>query len=189
MRDTGRGWVTAEYGMLPRATAERTDREAARGRQTGRTSEIQRLIGRSLRAVTDLKAIAELQVRVDCDVIQADGGTRTVAITGAYVALYLAFKRLIDLGMLDAIPLTDQLAAVSSGLYKGTPVLDLDYEEDSTAEADANFVLTGNGEIVELQGTAEDKPFSEEHFLELFALARKGVGELAALQRAALGIG
>jgi len=189
IRDTGRGWVTAEYGMLPRATAERTDREAARGRQTGRTSEIQRLIGRSLRAVTNLKAIAELQVRVDCDVIQADGGTRTAAITGAYVALYLAFKRLIDLGMLDSIPLTDQLAAVSSGLYKGTPVLDLDYEEDSTAEADANFVLTGNGEIVELQGTAEDKPFSEEHFLELFALARKGVGELAALQRAALGIG
>ena len=189
IRDTGRGWVTAEYGMLPRATAERTDREAARGRQTGRTSEIQRLIGRSLRAVTNLKAIAELQVRVDCDVIQADGGTRTAAITGAYVALYLAFKRLIDLGMLDAIPLTDQLAAVSSGLYKGTPVLDLDYEEDSAAEADANFVLTGNGEIVELQGTAEDKPFSEEYFLELFALARKGVGELAALQRAALGIG
>ncbi len=189
IRDTGRGWVTAEYGMLPRATAERTDREAARGRQTGRTSEIQRLIGRSLRAVTNLNAIAELQVRVDCDVIQADGGTRTAAITGAYVALYLAFKRLIDLGMLDAIPLTDQLAAVSSGLYKGTPVLDLDYEEDSAAEADANFVLTGNGEIVELQGTAEDKPFSEEHFLELFALARKGVGELAALQRAALGIG
>lgn len=189
IRDTGRGWVTAEYGMLPRATAERTDREAARGRQTGRTSEIQRLIGRSLRAVTNLKAIAELQVRVDCDVIQADGGTRTAAITGAYVALYLAFKRLIDLGMLDSIPLTDQLAAVSSGLYKGTPVLDLDYEEDSAAEADANFVLTGNGEIVELQGTAEDKPFSEEHFLELFALARKGVGELAALQRAALGIG
>jgi ribonuclease PH len=189
IRDTGRGWVTAEYGMLPRATAERTDREAARGRQTGRTSEIQRLIGRSLRAVTNLKAIAELQVRVDCDVIQADGGTRTAAITGAFVALYLAFKRLIDLGMLDAIPLTDQLAAVSSGLYKGTPVLDLDYEEDSAAEADANFVLTGNGEIVELQGTAEDKPFSKEHFLELFALARKGVGELAALQRAALGIG
>jgi ribonuclease PH len=189
IRDTGRGWVTAEYGMLPRATAERTDREAARGRQTGRTSEIQRLIGRSLRAVTNLKAIPDLQVRVDCDVIQADGGTRTAAITGAYVALHLAFKRLIDLGMLDAIPLTDQLAAVSSGLYKGTPVLDLDYEEDSAAEADANFVLTGNGQIVELQGTAEDKPFSEEHFLELFALARKGVGELAALQRAALGIG
>ena len=188
IRDSGRGWVTAEYGMLPRATAERTDREAARGRQTGRTSEIQRLIGRSLRAVTNLKAIPELQVRVDCDVIQADGGTRTAAITGAYVALYLAFKRLIDLGMLDAIPLTDQLAAVSSGLYKGTPVLDLDYEEDSAAEADANFVLTGDGRIVELQGTAEDKPFSEEHFLELFALARKGVGELAALQRAALGI-
>jgi ribonuclease PH len=189
IRDSGRGWVTAEYGMLPRATAERTDREAARGRQTGRTSEIQRLIGRSLRAVTDLKAICDLQVRVDCDVIQADGGTRTAAITGAYVALYLAFKRLIDLGMLDAIPLIGQLAAVSSGLYKGMPVLDLDYEEDSAAEADANFVLTGTGEIVELQGTAEDKPFSEKHFLELFALARKGVGELVALQRAALGIG
>ncbi len=189
IRDSGRGWVTAEYGMLPRATSERTDREAARGRQTGRTSEIQRLIGRSLRAVTDLKAICDLQVRVDCDVIQADGGTRTAAITGAYVALYLAFKRLIDLGMLDAIPLIGELAAVSSGLYKGMPVLDLDYEEDSAAEADANFVLTGNGEIVELQGTAEDKPFSEQHFLELFALARKGVGELVVLQRAALGIG
>jgi ribonuclease PH len=189
MRDTGRGWVTAEYGMLPRATAERTDREAARGRQTGRTSEIQRLIGRSLRAVTDLKAIRELQVRVDCDVIQADGGTRTAAITGAYVALYLAFKRLIDLGMLDGIPLTEQLAAVSCGLYKGTPVLDLDYEEDSAAEADANFVLTGNGKIVELQGTAEDKPFSERQFHELFALAKKGVGDLAVLQRTALGIG
>ncbi len=189
IRDSGRGWVTAEYGMLPRATSERTDREAARGRQTGRTSEIQRLIGRSLRAVTDLKAICDLQVRVDCDVIQADGGTRTAAITGAYVALYLAFKRLIDLGILDAIPLIGELAAVSSGLYKGMPVLDLDYEEDSAAEADANFVLTGNGEIVELQGTAEDKPFSEQHFLELFALARKGVGELVVLQRAALGIG
>ena len=189
LRDSGRGWVTAEYGMLPRATAERTDREAARGRQTGRTSEIQRLIGRSLRAVTDLEAIAELQVRVDCDVIQADGGTRTTAITGAYVALHLAFKRLIDLGLLDAIPLTDQLAAVSCGLYKGTPVLDLDYAEDSAAEADANFVLTGKGDIVELQGTAEDKPFSEQNFLELFALARKGVDELAAFQRAALDIG
>jgi ribonuclease PH len=189
LRDSGRGWVTAEYGMLPRATAERTDREAARGRQTGRTSEIQRLIGRSLRAVTDLKAIRDLQVRVDCDVIQADGGTRTAAITGAYVALYQAFKRLIDLGMLDTIPLTDQLAAVSCGLYKGTPVLDLDYEEDSAAEADANFVLTGTGMIVELQGTAEDKPFSEGHFLELLALAGKGIGELVALQRTALGIG
>jgi ribonuclease PH len=189
MRDTGKGWVTAEYGMLPRATAERTDREAARGKQTGRTSEIQRLIGRSLRAVTDLKAIAELQVRVDCDVLQADGGTRTAAITGAYVALYLAFKRLIDLGILEAIPLTDQLAAVSCGLYMGTPVLDLDYAEDSTADADANFVLTGSGAIVELQGTAEDKPFSEDQFHELFALAKKGVGELAVLQRAALGLG
>jgi ribonuclease PH len=188
IRDSGRGWVTAEYGMLPRATAERTDREAARGRQTGRTSEIQRLIGRSLRAVTDLEAISDMQVRVDCDVIQADGGTRTAAITGAYVALHLAFKRLIDLGMLEAIPLTDQLAAVSCGLYRGTAVLDLDYEEDREAETDANFVLTGNGGIVEVQGTAEHKPFSEQNFMDLFALARAGIGELVALQRAALGL-
>ncbi|MGF1641407.1 MAG: ribonuclease PH [Rhodospirillales bacterium] len=188
MRDSGRGWVTAEYGMLPRATAERTDREAARGRQTGRTSEIQRLIGRSLRAVTDLQAIENLQVRVDCDVLQADGGTRTAAITGAYVALHLAFTRLIDLGLLDAVPLTDQLAAVSCGLYRGSPVLDLDYEEDREAEADANFVLTGAGAIVEVQGTAEHKPFSERAFMDLFALARRGIGELVTVQRTVLGL-
>ncbi len=186
LRGSGRGWVTAEYGMLPRATTERTDREAARGRQSGRTLEIQRLIGRSLRAVTDLPAMAEMQIRVDCDVIQADGGTRTAAITGAYVALYLAFRRLTDLGLLDTIPLTDQVAAVSCGLYKETAVLDLDYEEDSNAEADANFVLTGRGGIVEIQGTAEHRAFSEAHFLDLLALAKAGVTDLLRMQREVL---
>lgn len=188
LRDSGRGWVTAEYGMLPRATTSRTDREAARGRQTGRTLEIQRLIGRSLRAVTDLVAIADMQIRVDCDVLQADGGTRTAAITGAYVALHQAFRRLTDLGLLAALPLTDQVAAVSCGLYKGTPVLDLDYEEDSNAEADANFVLTGRGGIVEIQGTAEHDPFSEAQFLELLALAKSGTADLVRSQREALGL-
>ncbi len=186
MRNSGRGWITAEYGMLPRSTHERTDREAARGRQTGRTQEIQRLIGRSLRAVTDLKALGELQVRVDCDVIQADGSTRTAAVTGAYVALHLALRRLVDLGLLQAIPLTDQVAAVSCGLYNGSAVLDLDYEEDKAAAADANFVLTGRGGIVEIQGTAEDAPFTEEQFHQLLALARKGIAELISMQRKAL---
>ncbi|MBL8660617.1 MAG: ribonuclease PH [Rhodospirillales bacterium] len=188
LRDSGRGWVTAEYGMLPRATTQRTDREAARGRQTGRTLEIQRLIGRSLRAVTDLKAICDMQIRVDCDVLQADGGTRTAAITGAYVALHLALRRLVELGLLETIPLTDEVAAVSCGLYCGQPVLDLDYEEDSNAEADANFVLTGRGGIVEIQGTAEDAPFSERQFLDLLALAKKGAADLIAIQRAVLGL-
>ncbi|MDZ3838511.1 MAG: ribonuclease PH [Rhodospirillales bacterium] len=188
LRDSGRGWVTAEYGMLPRATTSRTDREAARGRQTGRTLEIQRLIGRSLRAVTDLAAIADMQIRVDCDVLQADGGTRTAAITGAYVALYQAFRRLTELGLLDTVPLTDQVAAVSCGLYKGAAVLDLDYEEDSNAEADANFVLTGRGGIVEIQGTAEHDPFSEAQFLELLALAKGGTVDLLRYQREALGL-
>jgi ribonuclease PH len=188
LRERGGGWVTAEYGMLPRSTAERTDREAARGRQSGRTMEIQRLIGRSLRAVTDLQAMGEIQARIDCDVLQADGGTRTAAITGAYVALHGAFKRLTDLGLLERIPLTDQVAAVSCGVYNGEPLLDLDYLEDSGAEADANFVLTGSGGIVEIQGTAEEKPFSEATFFDLLALARKGVGELLALQRQTLGL-
>lgn len=186
MRDTGHGWVTAEYGMLPRSTNKRTDREASRGKQSGRTQEIQRLIGRSLRAVTDLEAMGEMQVRIDCDVIQADGGTRTAAITGAYVALHMAFERCIDIGMLKSVPLTDQVAAVSCGLYEGHAVLDLDYDEDSTAQADANFVLTGNGGIVEIQGTAEEKPFRPEEFDALMGLARKGVDELCALQRTAL---
>ncbi|MFO1155456.1 MAG: ribonuclease PH [Rhodospirillales bacterium] len=188
LRDSGRGWVTAEYGMLPRATAERTDREAARGRQTGRTQEIQRLIGRSLRAVTDLPALADMQVRIDCDVLQADGGTRTAAITGAFVALHLACRRLVDLGLLDAVPLTDHVAAVSCGICDGVCVLDLDYQEDSAAEADANFVLTGRGAIVEVQGTAEQKPFSQDQLLELLTLARGGIDELVALQRQALGL-
>ncbi len=186
MRDSGRGWVTAEYGMLPRSTATRTDREAARGKQSGRTQEIQRLIGRSLRAVTDLKALGEIQIRVDCDVLQADGGTRTAAITGSYVALHKAMGRLVDLGLLEAIALTDQVAGVSCGLYKGTPILDLDYAEDSAAEADVNFVLTGRGGIVEVQGTAEERPFAHEQFLTLMALAKTGVDRLAALQRQAL---
>jgi ribonuclease PH len=172
--------------MLPRATAERTNREAARGRQTGRTQEIQRLIGRSLRAVTDLTAMNEMQVRVDCDVLQADGGTRTAAITGGYVALHLAFKRLVDLGMLERVPLNDKVAAISCGLYKGASVLDLNYEEDSGAEVDANFVLTGSGGLVEIQSTAEEKPFSEAQLMEMLVLARKGIGELVALQSAAI---
>ncbi|QNT69335.1 ribonuclease PH [Defluviicoccus vanus] len=186
MRDGGRGWVTAEYGMLPRATAGRTDREASRGRQTGRTQEIQRLIGRSLRAVTDLKALGEIQVRIDCDVIQADGGTRCASITGGYVALYAAFRRLVELGIIKKVPLTDQVAGVSCGLYQGDAVLDLDYAEDSAAQADANFVFTGSGQIVEIQATAEDKPFDETQFLSLLGLARKGVDELTRLQREVL---
>jgi ribonuclease PH len=186
MRNSGRGWITAEYGMLPRSTSTRTDREAARGKQSGRTQEIQRLIGRSLRAVTDLKAMGEMQIRIDCDVLQADGGTRTASITGAYLALHMAFRKVVDLGILSAIPITDQVAAVSCGLYKGAAVLDLDYAEDSQAEADANFVFTGRGEIVEIQGTAEDKPFSQDQFTELMALAGKGIGELIKAQRQVL---
>ncbi len=188
LRGKGEGWVTAEYGMLPRATTERMGREAARGKQSGRTQEIQRLIGRSLRAVTDLKAMGEMQVTVDCDVIQADGGTRTASITGAYVALHLAFQKAKEDGLIETIPLTDQVAAVSCGLYEGAALLDLDYPEDSAAEADTNFVLTAKGGIVEIQGTAEDFPFSEEQFMELLALAKKGVGELVDLQKKVLGL-
>jgi len=187
LRGQGQGWVTAEYGMLPRATNSRTDREAAKGKQTGRTQEIQRLIGRSLRAVTNVKAMGEVTVKIDCDVLQADGGTRTAAITGSYVALHLAFQHLLRIGHLKTIPLTDSVAAVSCGIYNGVPVLDLDYAEDSTAQADANFVLTGTGGIVEIQGTAEKTPFQEAEFLELLRLARKGIGELTQLQKAALG--
>ena len=188
LKNTGLGWVTAEYGMLPRSTHSRTDREAAKGKQTGRTQEIQRLIGRSLRAVTNRSAMGEMQVKVDCDVIQADGGTRTAAITGSFVALHLAFQHLKEIGALKTIPLEDHVAAVSCGIHQGAAVLDLDYAEDSAAQADANFVLTGTGGLVEIQGTAEDKPFSEAQFLELMALARKGIGELVALQKAALGL-
>ena len=187
LKGSGRGWVTAEYGMLPRSTDQRTDREAARGRQSGRTQEIQRLIGRALRAVTDLSAMGELQIKLDCDVIQADGGTRTAAITGSYVALALAFRHLNEIGALPAAPLRAPVAAVSCGLWQGVPVLDLDYAEDSSAQADANFVLTGSGTIVEIQGTAEQAPFSETEFLALLSLAQKGVAELVEAQVAALG--
>ncbi len=186
LRNSGKGWVTAEYGMLPRATGSRTDREAARGKQTGRTQEIQRLIGRSLRAVTRLDAFGERQITVDCDVIQADGGTRTAAITGAWVALHQAFAHMQRIGAVKAIPLSDQVAAVSCGLWRSTPVLDLDYAEDSTAEADANFVFTGSGGIVEVQGTAEAEPFTREQFDAMIELARKGIAELTAIQRSAL---
>jgi ribonuclease PH len=188
MRNSGRGWVTAEYGMLPRSTHTRTDREAARGKQSGRTQEIQRLIGRSLRAVVNLQAMGERQINIDCDVLQADGGTRTASITGAWVALHFAYQRLIKDGKLAANPLSGTVAAVSCGLWEGTAVLDLDYPEDSKADADANFVLTGTGGIVEVQGTAEKDPFSEAQFLELLALAKKGIGELTRMQRAAVGL-
>ena len=188
MRNSGRGWVTAEYGMLPRSTGSRMGREAARGKQSGRTQEIQRLIGRSLRAVTDLDAMGEMQVTVDCDVIQADGGTRTASITGAYIALYQALSRMVDLGVLKSVPLSDQVAAISCGLFKGTPILDLDYDEDSAAETDANFVLTGQQGIVEIQGTAEEEPFTPVQFTELMELARRGVDELVAMQRQTLGL-
>ncbi|TAJ81569.1 ribonuclease PH [Reyranella sp.] len=187
MRNTGKGWVTAEYGMLPRSTHTRTDREAARGKQSGRTQEIQRLIGRSLRAVVNMQAMGERQINIDCDVLQADGGTRTASITGSWVALHFAFERLIKEGKLAVNPITGQVAAVSCGLWEGKAVLDLDYPEDSKAEADANFVLTGNGGIVEVQGTAEQDPFTEAQFMELLNLAKKGIGELTLLQRTAVG--
>lgn len=188
LRGTGLGWVTAEYGMLPRATHERTDREAAKGKQSGRTQEIQRLIGRALRAVVDRKSLGEIQIKIDCDVLQADGGTRTASITGGYVALGLACRFLMKSGKITVNPLSDFVAAISCGIYNGTPVLDLDYVEDSNAQADANFVLTGSGGIVEIQGTAEHSPFSEEQFQSLLKLARKGIGELTALQKRALDV-
>ncbi|QQS15085.1 MAG: ribonuclease PH [Rhodospirillales bacterium] len=188
MRGKGRGWVTAEYGMLPRSTHTRSDREAARGKQSGRTQEIQRLIGRALRAVVDLDALGEVQITIDCDVIQADGGTRTAGVTGAWVALRQAIDGLRSKGKLAKDPITGQVAAVSCGIHQGVPVLDLDYPEDSAAQADANFVLTGAGGLVEIQGTAEKDPFSEAEFLALLALAKKGVGDLCAAQRAALGL-
>lgn len=188
LRNTGRGWVTAEYGMLPRSTGVRTSREAARGKQSGRTQEIQRLIGRSLRCITDLDALGERQVRIDCDVLQADGGTRTAAITGAYVALHQAMAWLLNQGKLEASPLLDQVAAVSCGIHQGQAVLDLDYAEDSSAQADANFVFTADGKIVEIQGTAEETAFSESQFRQLMKLAKIGVAELVGLQRQALGL-
>ncbi len=187
MRGKGQGWVTAEYGMLPRATHTRGRREAAAGKQTGRTQEIQRLIGRSLRAVVDLKALGERQITLDCDVVQADGGTRTAAITGAWVALRLATQYLLDEGVLKTDPITGQVAAVSCGVFADTPVLDLDYEEDSNAEADSNFVLTQGGDIVEIQATGEKRGFTRSEFESLYGLAEKGIGELFAFQMAAIG--
>src|SRR5207244_5347553 len=186
LKGQARGWVTAEYGMLPRATLERTRREASAGKQGGRTIEIQRLIGRSLRAVVDLPALGERQITVDCDVIQADGGTRTAAITGAWVALYDCIRWMKTRQMILGEPLRDHVAAISCGICNGTPVLDLDYAEDSEAETDANFIMTGSGNIVEVQGTAEKTPFSEEQLLALLALARRGVGKLVDLQKMAV---
>ena len=183
LKGQGRGWVTAEYGMLPRATVQRTRREATAGHPSGRSQEIQRLIGRSLRAVVDLPKLGERQISIDCDVLQADGGTRTAAITGSWVALHDCIKWMCARDMIRDGVLRDHVAAVSCGLYKGTPVLDLDYPEDSEADADANFVMTGAGGIVEVQGTAETHPFSQESFDQLMALARKGVGELISLQK------
>ncbi len=188
LRNQGVGWITAEYGMLPRSTNTRTDREAVRGKQSGRTHEIQRLIGRSLRAVTDMALLGERQIRIDCDVLQADGGTRTAAITGAYVALYQALDLLLKNDAFPTLPIKDQVAAISCGIWQGTTILDLDYAEDSTAETDANFVLTGSGTIVEIQGTAEEAPFGKDQFLKLLELAEKGTAELVGHQRRALGI-
>ncbi|CAN7142913.1 MULTISPECIES: ribonuclease PH [Rhizobium] len=187
LRNTGKGWVTAEYGMLPRATGERMKREAAAGKQGGRTQEIQRLIGRSLRAVVDLQALGERQITLDCDVIQADGGTRTASITGGWIALYDCLKWMESRNMIkvDRV-LKDHVAAISCGIFASQPVIDLDYLEDSSAETDANFVMTGTGGIVEIQGTAEGTPFSESEFTSLMQLARNGIGELVALQKQAV---
>ena len=186
LRNTGKGWVTAEYGMLPRSTNTRMDREAARGKQSGRTHEIQRLIGRSLRAVTRLDALGERQVLIDCDVLQADGGTRTASITGAYVALHRALAKLVASGALPALPLREPVAAVSCGIVGGEAVLDLDYAEDSTAQADGNFVLSASGGIVEVQITAEDQPVTSEQFETMRRLAAGGIASLVELQRQAL---
>jgi ribonuclease PH len=185
-RGSGLGWVTAEYGMLPRSTDSRMRREAASGKQSGRTQEIQRLIGRSLRAVVDMQALGENQITLDCDVLEADGGTRTAAITGAYVAMVDAINWLKARNLTKGEPLRDSVAAISCGIYRGTPVLDLDYLEDVEAHTDANFVLTGSGKFVEIQGTAEQEPFSRDELASLMTLAEKGIGELALMQKAAL---
>jgi len=186
LKGSGKGWVTAEYGMLPRSTHDRMRREAAAGKQSGRTQEIQRLVGRSLRAICDLSALGERQITIDCDVLQADGGTRTAAITGGFVALSQCLSFMKKTGLVTVPVIKDHVAAISCGIVKGEAVLDLDYDEDSTAETDANFVLTGSGGLVEIQGTAEGAPFTEEQLVALLKLARKGIGELVELQKQAL---
>jgi ribonuclease PH len=186
LKGSGKGWVTAEYGMLPRSTHDRMRREAAAGKQSGRTQEIQRLVGRSLRAICDLSALGERQITIDCDVLQADGGTRTAAITGGFVALSQCLSFMKKTGLVTVPVIKDHVAAISCGIVKGEAVLDLDYDEDSTAETDANFVLTGSGGLVEIQGTAEGAPFTEEQLVALLKLARKGIRELVELQKQAL---
>jgi ribonuclease PH len=187
LRGSGKGWVTAEYGMLPRSTHDRMRREAAQGKQSGRTQEIQRLVGRSLRAIVDMAALGEKQISIDCDVLQADGGTRTASITGGFVALSQCVKFMQRVGMVAKPVIKDHVAAVSCGIYKGAAVLDLDYDEDSAADTDCNFVLTGKGGLVEIQGTAEGAPFSDDEFAQMLKLARKGIAELVTAQTAALG--
>ena len=186
LRGKGQGWVTAEYGMLPRSTHTRSAREAAKGKQTGRTQEIQRLIGRSLRAVIDLKALGERQITLDCDVLQADGGTRCASITGAWIALYEACEKLVQAGKLPANPVRDHVAAISVGIFEGSPVLDLDYPEDSNCDTDMNVIMTGKGGIVEVQGTAEGEPFTREQMNVLMDLAEMGIRQLVAAQESAL---
>lgn len=186
LRNSGKGWVTAEYGMLPRSTGSRNPREAARGKQSGRTQEIQRLIGRSLRAVIDLEKLGERQIIIDCDVLEADGGTRTASITGGYVALHLALAKLVNDGRLNTIPLNQSIAAISCGIVGGNALLDLDYEEDRDAQVDANFILTGGGNIVEIQATGEEHSFTEEEFIRMMALAKSGIAELSKLQEDAI---
>ena len=188
LKGRGQGWVTAEYGMLPRSTNTRMDREAARGKQSGRTQEIQRLIGRALRAVVDMKALGERTIQIDCDVIQADGGTRTASITGAYVALQDAVTFLLDKKLITATPIQDAVAAVSVGIFKGVPVLDLDYAEDSNCDTDMNVVMTGKGGMVEVQGTAEGVPFTRDELNALLEHAQNGIGQLIVAQRAALAV-
>ena len=187
MKGQGKGWVTGEYGMLPRATHTRGRREAAQGKQSGRTQEIQRLIGRALRSVVDLKALGDRTITIDCDVVQADGGTRTAAITGAWVALARACNYLVEEGVLKQTPVQGQVAAISCGVHEGTPVLDLDYAEDSSAEVDSNFVLSGDGRLIEVQATGEARPFTDEEFAEMVRLAKLGCGKLFEAQRKALG--
>ncbi|WP_419235228.1 ribonuclease PH [Rickettsia endosymbiont of Nabis limbatus] len=186
LRNQNRGWITAEYSMLPGSTSQRNKREAVQGKQSGRTQEIQRLIGRTMRSIIDLQKLGERQITIDCDVINADGGTRTAAITGSYVALHLAIRSLMKKRILKINPLINQVAAISCGIYKGQPILDLDYLEDSDAEVDSNFVFAGNGNLIEIQGTAEKKPFSEEQFLEMLKLAKAGASELFKLQNQVL---